>query len=44
MIQIPDHPMIRCMERTGYPDPNYLKSVGDDEDESEDDEIEPEDG
>lgn len=40
MIQIPDHPVIRACERTGYP--NYINFVEDDEVEEEDDQIEPE--
>lgn len=43
MIQIPDDPCIRAMERTGYPDwwhqPDYPDFLfDDDEEEAEDDE------
>lgn len=38
MIQIPDDPIIRCMERTGYPpwiDPDYEETEEDSEEEEE---------
>lgn len=44
MIQIPDHPVIRSCERTGYPpEVNYITLDEDDQIDEEDDQIEPED-
>lgn len=44
MIQIPDDPIIRCMERTGYP-PWFNRATGEENDDivEEDDYLEPED-
>ena len=38
MIQVPDDPIIACMERTGYPPWMQEDDYGDDEAEEEEDE------
>lgn len=44
MLQIPDHPVIRACERTGYPsDVNYITWDENDQIDEEDDYIESED-
>jgi hypothetical protein len=40
MLQIPDHPVIRACERTGYP--NYIIFPDDEQIDEEDDQIESE--